>query len=153
MACGQKPPTQLLSSSTDWKELRKRAGGISCHVWQERKTPRETVLGNKSKTSISIGIASGSGNDSDSGSSRGSGRRKSSRVVRVIIVVVAAVVILLLVVRYSIRGSRQKGRSMVCSVLTKIVWYKQCKSRRCWEVKLSPREVSKDTEEPPIGTV
>ena len=25
------------------------------------------------------------------------------------------------------------------------VWYKQCKSRRCWEVKLSPREVSKDT--------
>ena len=25
------------------------------------------------------------------------------------------------------------------------VWYKQCKSHRCWEVKLSPREVSKDT--------
>ena len=24
-------------------------------------------------------------------------------------------------------------------------WYKQCKSGRCWEVKLSPREVSKDT--------
>ena len=25
------------------------------------------------------------------------------------------------------------------------VWYKQWKSRRCWEVKLFPREVSKDT--------
>ena len=25
------------------------------------------------------------------------------------------------------------------------VWYKQCKSRRCWEVKLFPREVFKDT--------
>ena len=25
------------------------------------------------------------------------------------------------------------------------VWYKQCKSRRCLEVKLSPRDVSKDT--------
>ena len=25
------------------------------------------------------------------------------------------------------------------------IWYKQCKSRRCWEVKLSPREVSNDT--------
>ena len=25
------------------------------------------------------------------------------------------------------------------------IWYKQCKSRRCWEVKLSPREVSTDT--------
>ena len=24
------------------------------------------------------------------------------------------------------------------------VWYKQCKSRRCWEVKLASREVSKD---------
>ena len=25
------------------------------------------------------------------------------------------------------------------------LWYKQCNSRKCWEVKLSPREVSKDT--------
>ena len=29
--------------------------------------------------------------------------------------------------------------------LRPFVWYQQCKSRRCWEVKLSPRRVSKDT--------
>ena len=27
----------------------------------------------------------------------------------------------------------------------KVVWYKQCKRPRCWKVKLSPREISKDT--------
>ena len=37
--------------------------------------------------------------------------------------------------------------------LSYLLWYKQCKSRRCCEVKLSPREweVSKDTLTTPSG--
>ena len=27
-----------------------------------------------------------------------------------------------------------------------LLWCKQCKTRRCWDVKLSPRKVSKDTQ-------
>ena len=43
-------------------------------------------------------------------------------------------------------GPFQKGRDTdIQSQLHTMVWYKQCKIRRCWDVKLSPREVFKDT--------
>ena len=54
--------------------------------------------------------------------------------------------------REGARSSTRK-REGCQSPSPEVVWYKQCKSRRCWEVKLSPREVSKDTLTTPFGVV